>query len=283
MKKRGFTLIEILVVIILIGIISMAIVGLYVFSDKIFKKNESISDVLEEMRSGVATLDFLFSRWGTGVPCQNNTCVINATGISPCDGFPPSDPMCMSCNSGSLTTGCSDIEFFGNLEGMGFVISANPVTGSATIISCGLEYDSDCSKQCYYIWNGSEGISGFSWNSTTGQPIPRCLPSSEYEGECISNPTPITVSFSNSTFPIETGNIIMRAPYKIRIYLDTDGWIKMEKFDPCDNFNSEETKKIARAVDFKVYAVGKSIKVEAKFVSQSNPNKIFKIERYFGR
>ena len=113
MKMKGFTLVEILVTMLLVSIILMAIVGLYIASDKAFKKNKPISDVLEEMRSGIATLDFVFSRWGVGVPCTNNNCTINATGISPCDKYyPPPDPMCMTCNEGSLSSGCSDVEFY---------------------------------------------------------------------------------------------------------------------------------------------------------------------------
>ena len=286
MKMKGFTLIEILVTILLVSIILMTIVGLYIASDKAFKKNKPISDVLEEMRSGIATLDFVFSRWGVGVPCANNNCTINATGISPCDeDYPPSDPMCMTCNEGSLSSGCSDVEFYGNLYGIGFVVNANSTTGTASIISCRLEYNSDCSKQCYYIWEGGK-ISNSSWNSTNNQPIIRCLPSSEYEGECISGTTPKSVSFDNSTFPIEDGNIIMRAPHKIRIFLDNDGWIKMERYDSCNNFNSENgnnTRKIAKADSFKVYAEGKTIKVSVTFVSQSQPAQTLSIERYFGR
>ncbi|RKX62347.1 MAG: hypothetical protein DRP34_04330 [Thermodesulfobacteriota bacterium] len=75
----------------------------------------------------------------------------------------------------------------------------------------------------------------------------------------------------------------MRAPHKIRIFLDTDGWIKMEQYDSCNNFESEGEKKIAKANSFKVYAEGKTIKVSATFVSQSQPAQTLSIERYFGR
>ena len=62
-KQKGFTMVEILIVIILCAIIAMAALGLYLASDKVFKKMKATSDVLEEMRSAMATLDFVFSRW----------------------------------------------------------------------------------------------------------------------------------------------------------------------------------------------------------------------------
>jgi len=63
-------------VIVLCTIIMMAALGLYFASDKIFKKTRPVSDVLEEMRGAIATLDFIFSRWGVGVPCYNNNIII---------------------------------------------------------------------------------------------------------------------------------------------------------------------------------------------------------------
>ncbi len=297
MRKKAFTLVEILVAMILASIILVAVLGLYVASDKVFKKTKPVSDVLEEMRSGIVTLDFVFSRWGAGVPCYNNNCNIGTT-ISACSSYPPTDPMCMTCNSGDLTTGCSDVEFYANLYGMGFVIAAT--TSSASLVSCRL--DTSDNQNCYYIWENGGVVN---YNSTTASPPAYGFNVSFNSIDCVDfNGAPNLIindpdmcEWVNGTldcsyvYSVQSGDIITRVPHKVRLYVDqdTDGsyWLMMDKTDMESGCNSDENAvKVARIKDansFKVYAVGRAIKVVITFATQGLKEQTFTIERYFGR
>lgn len=306
-KTKGFTLVEILVVIVLCAILLIAVLGIYLVADKYFKQTKPVSDVLEEMRSTVATLDFVFSRWGAGVPCKNNNCTLSDS-VVPCDGFPPSDPMCMTCIRGDLTSdGCSEVEFYASLKGTGFVVSTNGT--SANLISCRLEKDGYTSKDnesenYYYIWQGDKIAN---WNGIGDPPVYGfCgnIPSVD----CINfNGTPNlstsaimglwgneTIDCSNNTYTLNSGDIIIRVPYRVRLYVDYDSetsgyWIFMKTIDMARPDVNIPPTKLARVKDsdsFKVYYkiyYKRGIKMEVTFQSQSKPEKTFKVERYFAR
>jgi len=292
-KQKGFTMVEILIVIILCAIIAMAALGLYLASDKVFKKMKATSDVLEEMRSAMATLDFVFSRWGVGVPCKNNNCTIGSS-ITPCDAtYPPSDPLCVKCNSGDLNSGCSDIEFYANLYGYGFVVNVN---GTQTdLISCRLSTDKE--DNYYYIWQGEKVVN---YNGSGSPPIYKLSKLIPHNQDCIENYTGspnaksstsvIQADNATSTYTLQPGDIIIRVPHKVRLYVDSKSndngyWLYLEKTDMATYENS--TTKVAKVKDlnsFKVYyAQGHTLKLEIEFQSQSKPEKVLKIERYFAR
>jgi prepilin-type N-terminal cleavage/methylation domain-containing protein len=283
LKVKGFTLVELLIAVVLAGIVLMAIVGLYLASDKAFKKNKPVSDVLEEMRSAISILEFVFSRWGVGVPCSNNTCNITSF-LTPCNGYPPSDPMCITCNKGSLETGCSDVEFYANFYGMGFVTGIN---GSiAKVISCRLR--SKKSQNYYYIWN-SNGV----LLDASGVPITYQLSNLNPDNkECInldSSPNAevnVQVKDINNTtsYSLQPGDVIIRVPHKVRLYIKNKS-LRMETWDMYDPFNPqyEGSKEIAKVTSFLVYKSGRGVKIKIKFVSQSDSSKVFEIEKYFAR
>uniref|UniRef100_A0A7V5XHS9 Prepilin-type N-terminal cleavage/methylation domain-containing protein n=1 Tax=Thermodesulfobacterium geofontis TaxID=1295609 RepID=A0A7V5XHS9_9BACT len=291
-KQKGFTIIEILVVIVLCIILLMAVLGVYLASDKVFKKTRPISDVLEEMRSAMATLDFVFSRWGTGVPCYNNNCTISDN-IPPCpetiDEL-PSSPLCMKCNSGDFSSGCSDVEFYANLGGYGFVVSVNGT--QANLISCRLSTDTD--DNYYYIWNGYKVIN---YNGTK-TPIYKLSELNPNNYDCIKNFTGIPNAQSSalvtsvngtSIYILKPGDMIKRVPYRVNLYVAYDSddkgyWLYIKKFDMAKN--EEEGRKIAKVKDsdsFKVYLDGRAVRVEVEFQSQSKPENTLKIKRYFAR
>jgi len=283
-KQKGFTIIEILVVIVLCTIILMAASGLYLASSKIFRETRPISDVLEEMRSAIATLDFVFSRWGTGVPCKNNSCNIGNI-ITICDDYPPSNPLCMKYNSGDFSSGCNDIEFYANLEGYGFVVSVNE--NQANLISCRLSTDRN--DNYYYIWEGDKLVN---YNGTGNPTIYQLSGLNPNNQDCV-NFTGVSNALSNAiigTYTLQPGNIITRVPYRVRLYISYDSddkgyWLYMKKIDMATN-EEKMGKKIAKLKDsksFKVYTQGQTIKVEIEFQSQSEPEKTLKIIRYFSR
>lgn len=291
MKTKGFTIIELLIVILLCAIILMAVSGLYIASSKIFRYTRPISDVLEETRSGIVTLDFVFSRWGAGVPCTNNTCNISNATIS-CSNYPPSNPICITCNNGDFNSGCNDIEFYASLYGIGFVVSINE--NQANLISCRLTTDKN--HNYYYIWQGEKVIN---YNATSTPPIYQLSELVPDDQDCIKNFNGIPNAKSNSlvtlvsnlshTYTLQPGDIIMRVPHKVRIYekYDTDGyWLCIEKTDMANLTKEPEKRIIAKLKDgesFKVYKEGKGLRLEIEFESQSSPKKTLKIERYFAR
>ncbi len=297
MKKQGFALIEILIAIVLASIILIAVLGLYIGSEKSFKRTKPVSDVLEEMRGAMATLDFVFSRWGAGVPCYNNTCILGTT-IPACSGYPPTDPMCMTCNNGNLTNGCSDVEFYANLDGLGFV--ANATTTLANLVSCRLSAGN--TQNCYYIWSNGKVIG---YNATLNPPPIYGFNTTFTIVDCIDfNGTPNLIindpdmcEWVNGTlncayvYTLQPGNIITRVPHKVRLYVaqDSNGtyWLMMDKTDMASGCNENEPAlKIAEIKDadsFKIYSAGRAVRVVITFVSQGPKKETFTIERYFGR
>jgi prepilin-type N-terminal cleavage/methylation domain-containing protein len=306
LKVKGFTLPEILVVIVLSSIILGAIVGLFISSENLFKKTKPVSDVLEEMRSGLATLDFVFSRWGAGVPCKNNQCQNNSN-IVPCDDFPPSDPLCMNCTQGDFSSGCSEVVFYGNLYGLGFVVD-NKTGNMVDIISCRLEndYKDDKPRQCYYIWHQNGVITDNSTNKPLAFSFNSTPEFNSNNTDCINfNKTPnltipaeidlcnssITYT-SNTTYTLQPGDIIVRSTQMIKLYVKQKKngyWLIMEKTDiEMSKYYGIKSSinpiaKLKDADSFKVYMAGKGVRIRAIFASQSSPSQFFEIIKYYGR
>ncbi len=286
-NSKGFTIIELLVVIVLCSIILMAVYGLYLASDKVFKHTRPISDVIEEMRSAIATLDFVFSRWGIGTPCINNNCTTVGNIIINCsDFYPPSDPMCITCKNGDFSSGCKDIEFYANLYGIGFVININGT--QANLISCRLTTDED--HNYYYIWQGDKVIN---YNGTLNPPIYKIFELSPNNQDCIKNfivpnaRSSYIVNGTSGIYYLQPGDIIMRVPHKVRIYekyYNGGYWLYIDKLDMATG--TREERPIAKLEDvnsFKVFREDRSLKLEIKFRSQSLPERTLKIEKYFAR
>jgi hypothetical protein len=266
----------------------MAALGLYFASDKIFKQTRPISDVLEEMRSAIATLDFVFSRWGVGVPCDNNTCneAISECVGPPPDNYPPYNRLCMSCKNGDFSSGCSNVEFYANLEGYGFVVSVNGT--QANLISCRLSKDEN--DNYYYIWQGEKIVN---YNSSGSPLIYQLLGLNPNNQDCInftgdSNAQVNALVNGTGNYTLQPGDMITRVPHKVRLYVDStsDGyWLYIEKTDMADP-TKQSTTMLGRVKDsnsFKVYSERRAIKVEVEFQSQSKPEKALKIIRYFAR
>ncbi|NPA40488.1 MAG: type II secretion system protein [Thermodesulfobacteria bacterium] len=283
MRKQGLTLTELLIGLVISGIVAAAILGLYVGSNKSFKRGRKLSELMDEVNSAIVQLDFLFSRWGAGVPCANNTCVFNTT-ISACGGYPPSDPMCMDCLNGSLTTGCTDIVFYGNLGGLGFVVNSTATTSN--VISCRLSVDP--SQNYYYIWNSTGVIL-----DTTGLPKvyqlsglnPNDIGCIDFTGvpNAVVNSN-VTQYGSTSTYTLLAGNLISRVPHKIEL-LVVNGTLVEKKWD-LYNLSSpqyEGTTTIGYVNNFQVTADGRGVKVVIDFVSSKDPNLTFHFEKYYSR
>jgi len=295
-KRKGFTIIEVLVVIVLCTIILMAAFGLYLASGKIFRETRPISDVLEEMRSAIATLDFVFSRWGAGVPCNNNTCdeTISECIGPPPDNYPPYNRLCMTCNEGDFSSGCKKVEFYANLEGYGFVVSVNGT--QANFISCRLRNTDLSNNDTYYIWKGDKLVN---YNGTYFPKYKLNLNSDDDNKDCIDfagspniQHNVIVQEFNGTgTYTLEPGDIITRVPHRVSLYVKYNSnpnyrgyWLYVEKTDMATNRTHKTMlAKVKDSNSFKVYKEERAIKVVVEFQSQSESEKTLKITRYFAR
>jgi len=269
---RGVTLIELMVAIIIASIIMGALVAMYISSDKIFRNLRPVSDVVEEMRGALTTLDFVFSRWGAGVPCKNNTCSITSPPPD-CDGYPPSDPMCITIIGGT------EAVFYANLYGMGFVVSVDG-SGTAEVISCRLR--DVASQNCYYVWKGDRLVS----IDADGNPVAVSITNLSADNvDCLSEPNSpnATMDAILSGVELQPGYVITRVPHRVRVYV-SNGWLMMDKQDMADTCTANEPAvRIAKVENFSIRKEGRGVVVEVTFISQSQPEKTLSVVRYFGR
>jgi type II secretory pathway pseudopilin PulG len=284
--KKGFTLVEVLVVMILIFVIIGAVLTVYLISVKIFKEGKELSDLTEDARIAITTLNFIFSRWGMGVPCANNTCVMNDT-LASCNvnlvngalltpPELPQDPMCITINN---TT--KEIYFFANLEGFGFVVNS---TGSiVNVVSCRL--NTSLTQNCYYIWRN-----GVVLNPSNNTYFPSSVPlNGTINGiDCINTPAPnAQLNAYTSGIILEPGDYITRVPYLIRIYvknINGINWLMIKKIDlatACNN--NEHSVKLAPVKDFSAEILGRAVKLTITFVNLNSPDKTITIEKIYSK
>jgi len=287
-EKRilGFTLVELLVVILITSIFLMAVLGVYLMGNKYLKESKPVSDVIEEARSGLATLEFLFSRRGVGVPLEGD----------PFTGIPPANNT-LTCNRGDFSSGCSDLEFYANIKGFGFVV--NNATG-IDLVSCRLNSKDD--ENYYYVFRDGNLVNATK-NETNGTIYRFC---EEFgNGPYCVNDLTVNLSLNNkkmylngtnctdanNTITLYPGDIIMRVPYKVRLYVRNSNpegsWLVMNATDLATNKSDERW--IARVKDensFKATCLDSNctaLKVRITFQSQSKPEQTFTIERVFSR
>lgn len=273
MKNRGFTVVELLVGIVVSIITLLAISSLFFTSNRVIQIVKPASESIEEVQTGLATLDFLMSRWGVGFPCSNN-CVYDATEScsTTFDSFNASstnlnpygnNPLCINIlNNGS------EVQFFASLGGSGFVKSSNNNNNSSQLISCRLS--SQSKDNCYFLFNPS--FNGFVQLSDLSANNRDCIDLD------ITSQTNATVSNS-----LPTGSLLIRAPHFVRIYIQ-DGWLRMDKKDISDCNDNENAINIAKVRSFTAQSLSsRSVKFTIEFVSQTDPNKVFRVERVYTR
>lgn len=260
--RRGFTLVELLVAIMVSSIILLAVASLFMGSNRAFRVNRDVAEMSEDVRNAITTLEFIFSRWGAGVPCANNNCNIT-NNIQPCNNqYPPQDPMCMDISGGRVI-------FYANLYGIGFVnnIDANNIS----LVSCRLNTSSN--QNCYYVWSSGRVI------LDNNQPKIVSL-NGNVNQDCISGVN--AVSISRTTNPdLLQGNYITRVPHRITLYVQGE-WLMMDREDMAQACNDTETAiRIGRVQNFSVQTQGRSVVVNATFVSADG--RTYPITRVYGR
>ncbi len=275
MKNKGFTLTELLVGIIVSMITLLAISSLFITSNRAVRVVKPASETIEEVQTGLATLDFVMSRWGVGFPCGNN-CVyyanqpcntdfnsfsLNSTDNNTITSAYGNNPLCMNIlNNGT------EVQFFASLGGSGFVKSYN--NNRSQLVSCRLS--GNPKDNCYFLFNPT--FNGFVQLSNLSSSNRDCIDLD------ITSSTNATVS---NQLPV--GGLLIRSPHFVRIYVQ-DGWLRMDKRDIRNCNDSENAINIARVRNFTAERVNsRSVKFTIEFVSQTDPNKVFIVERIYSR
>ena len=284
MKNKGFTLTELLIAIVVASITLLAITSLFSVGNRVVNQQvKPVSEAMEEAQSGLATLDFLMSRWGVGFPCTN--CNVNKP-LPDChdyDTFPskpnPSDygnnPLCVTIEDKD-NDGNSEVYFFASLGGSGFVISVDNNNNQANLISCRLSDSKE--NNCYYRFRNGNFLDFIQLKSLSSD-----------NADC----SRINLSQPNATasaYGLAEGDFIVRAPHFIKLYVK-NGWLMMDKKDisPCNaNENAVTIAKVKQFVAKKEKKeekekVGMGVKFEITFQSQTDPDKIFTVEKYYSR
>ena len=257
--KKGFTLIELLIVLVIASLILGALVGLYIAQQRTQTPLKSTSDVVGIQRGAMAQLEWLFSRWGTGTPCNDPTGTNICTRIRPCTingifTYPPPSTLCVSVKNG---TPCGEIWFYANFEGVAIVNKIGVESGveKAHLLSCRLKTeDNDGNKYCFHIMrharffrdtNDTAKALIFQLSGLDNQNA-ECIDEeytnpTKYNAECNRNATILNGNIANqhgqpqNWLNLEGGDIIIHLPKLIHLYCESeDGiyWLKMEKLFP---------------------------------------------------
>lgn len=259
-NKRGYTLIELLIVMVIGLLILEAAYLLYSGSMKLFRDVKSQSDNIQTKIPSVELIGRYFDRWGANV---------NTSGTD-CSSYPPSHSKCITKSAqSSLPAGitCDEVTFWGNLYGMGFVSSVTPP--SANVISCRLSTTTD--QNCYYLWRDN-----VLQNDASGAAILKLISLSTNNADCSAlasgtssnatlsaTMTPWDVAYSDKT--MQAGDLIQRAPHMIRLYCAqnssdaNNNWLYVDLTDTAGDCNSGENASPIAPVDtFQVTLLGDS-------------------------
>ena len=292
-RKRGFTVVEflvsILISLLILGAISVAFIG----ANRGFQQNRPISQAIQEAQSSVATLDFLFSRWGVGVPSSNNIPIyvmdydgtiekdengipINWQLASLPNGitFPPANPFWY------LINGTNEIYFFASLGGTGYVINCPNNKPPCNMLSCRLT--SNQRNRCYFIFS-ADGNSIKYYQLGNGV-------LGEDNIDCLNLQNNQTFNTTINVGGLSPGDRFQRVPHLIRIYetpIDNRAsWLTFDRTDLAVDCNSNENATFIgriRRGSFQVTPRGQNaVEVQADFVDE-NGNIAYRFRKVYAK
>jgi type II secretory pathway pseudopilin PulG len=289
-RKRGFTVVEflvsILISLLILGAISVAFIG----ANRGFQQNKPISQAIQEAQNSVATLDFLFSRWGIGVPSSKNIpiYIMNYNGTIWTDGngnpinwqpaaneitFPPSNPFLYQATDTNGDGKNDTIYFFASLGGTGYVINCPNNVPPCNILSCRLT--SNDTNKCYFIFSADgTSIKYYVLGSTD-------LANDNID--CLNLQNNQTSNTTINVGGLNPGDRFQRVPHLIRIYERYDNetkstWLAFDRTDlavdckPNENATNENATYIGRirSGSFQVIPRGQNaVEVQVDFVDES--------------
>jgi hypothetical protein len=288
-----------LISLLILGAISIAFIG----ANRGFQQNEPIRQAIQEAQNSVATLDFLFSRWGVGMPSLN-TIPIRSTDENgnPINWQPASLP---NVNGNEITfppaypfwyliNGNNEIYFFASLGGTGYVVNC-PNNASCNILSCRLT--SNNTNRCYFI---------FSANGTSIRYYElgnRDLANDNID--CLNLQNNQTSNTTINVGGLSPGDRFQRAPHLIRIYetpIDSrTSWLTFDRIDLAVNCNDNENATFIGRIrrgsfqviprgNFQVIPIGQqvitigqdAVEVQADFVDE-NGNMAYRFSKVYAK
>lgn len=244
--NKGFTLIEALMALAISIIIIGSITAAYMAAVKDFKNVKSISDNLQTKTPAIELIGRFFDRWGVGVVSQQDN--------SSCTNC-PSTQRAMTITT---TNGCSDVTFYGNIYGMGFVYSVSG--GAANIISCRLKTGS--TDNCYVIWRDNATANSIA----SGSVVPVALAGLSTDDQTCSDLTAgatsnVTASSTMSSQTVQAGDVVQRFWHRIRFYCSNNSndsnknWLFVDLTDASSCANSQSAVPIAPVEAFSATAM----------------------------
>jgi len=307
-NKRGFTLVEVLIALLISSIILTVVVSLYTTSAKTFQRVKDVSDSKEIAKDGMARLEWLFQRWGTSTPCtpgeNENTASCTRVDVD-CrdkDGkytYPPSSSVCITI----LDNNPDEVIFYANLYGNGFVyVPGVSDTTTRKVKSCRLSKDSN--DNCYHIKRGArfildQSVAGYHPlivkldDLTATNTVTKNLDCTD--GEINDNATVAAVTkqydLNNNitgSYTLEGGEVILRVPHLVRLYCknspkdNNKRWLYMDVTDMASRCNASETEQPLIPVNsFNVERKGEGVVVTMQV--RGTGGKVIDVQRYFGR
>lgn len=309
MNNKGYSLVELILAlgmgIIIIGAIALSYTGTL----KTFRDVKSISDTIQTKTPSIELVARYLDRWGVGVVSQEERSDCRSCLNYDTDCCPPARNTMIITN----TNGCSDITFFGNLYGFGFVRGPDPISSPAHILSCRLRTDNVIGQNCYFLWRDNFPLN----DVVDNKPIPveaTGLSVDNDNKECltlgVSTTTNATLSATlkakggDQDKTIKSGDSIQRFPHRIRLYCSSNlsdnqsKWLYVDLTDTTSYCNyNEKAIAIAPVNNFQVTPLPAgcnsvnggctAIKVEIAFRSQSQKYDRqfdeYKVTRVFGK
>lgn len=308
MNNKGYSMVELLIAIVISSVILGAVMLSYTGTLRVFKDVKSISDTIQTKTPSIELIARYFERWGVGVVSREMVATCRSCSDYSTDCCPPNSKTMYI----TTTNDCSDITFFGNVHGFGFVRGPDPISNPASIVSCRLRINSETSKHnCYVLWRDNFPLNDFIDN----KPIPV-----EATGLSIDNKECLTLTAgttSNATInstlqsksggspkTLKAGDSLQRFPHRIRLYCNSNSndngrkWLYADITDTASACNADEkAAAIAPVENFQVTKLPLGcnaeagecthIKVDIEFRSQSEKYAgqfdTYKVTKIFGR
>jgi prepilin-type N-terminal cleavage/methylation domain-containing protein len=249
MNNKGYTMVELLIAIMISAIIVGAVMLSYTGTLKVFKDVKSVSDTIQTKTPSIELIARYFERWGVGVVSQ-----VHRADCRSCSDYPTD---CCPSESKTIfikeTNGCSDVTFFGNIYGFGFVRGPDPISDPADILSCRLSITQ--SQNCYILWRDNFPLNDVVNNipiplEATGLSVQNqeCLTLTAGTGSNAKISSILQAKNGNTpkTIKVKAGDSLQRFPHRIRLYCannESDGgrkWLYVDLSDTSSYCGSNE-------------------------------------------
>lgn len=301
-RKRGFTVVEFLMSILISLLILGAISVAFIVANRGFQQNKPISQAIQEAQNSVATLDFLFSRWGVGMPSSNTIPIYimdydgairtdkngNPKNWQPASlpngiTFPPANPFWYQTVDTNNDGRNDTINFFASLGGTGYVVNCPNNVPPCNILSCRLT-SNNTNNRCYFIFS-ADGTSIRYYELGS-----KDLANGTDNIDCLNLQNNQTSNTTINVGGLSPGDRFQRVPHLIRIFeipIDSrTSWLAFDRIDLAvncnDNENATHIGRIRRG-SFQVVPRGQNaVEVQADFVDE-NGNVAYRFRKVYAK